>query len=295
MRDKRAPKYSGKYAVIVFVTLGVLIGSIWAYRWYERRDAPKDPRSIISQTHAHRFVPQDELPEGSFSPAIWEWLSGGKYNFGSGDILVSTALVQDDYWLRFRHVPNENGTWRIVMVSDLPRSTRGYSVKQTIMFESPWDSGSPPESAGGKVGFGLAGGELAGAGNTVTAGWSTRVVWDRDRLVFYLYYANRPSLLAGKSPAYGHSIPSGVTYTPGQPNDVKMEVVLNTPGEADGEFRGYVDGKLVLTVPDVLWMEGEPEVDKCWLNTFHGGNNSDYSPARDVFSLVKDVQYEAMR
>ncbi len=238
-------------------------------------------------------IPSHNISEGSFNKEVWEKITNFKFLYSVNPGLKSVVNYHDKWWLQLRHKRSSAGTERIIMNSEIPRSTKGYRLKQTLMFKAGWSSGGTKQS--GKLGFSLAGGTSQSGGKIGTDGWSVRPSWTRDEIRFYLYYANRPYLVAGNNPAYGHTLLTKTKFVPEKEYEITFEVLLNSPNKTDGIFRGYVNGKLEASLDNVLWMTGkEPEVDKLWLSSFHGGNSAAWSPPKDVHILVRDVSLEEL-
>lgn len=278
---------------------------------YIFRDGPGDEPLIIScQLTAANIVetpienenmagvhylkfPQHKVSEGSFDGDLWDSITSFKFNYDGSSNLKSVVNFNDKWWLQLRHEASSNGSRRILMNSDIPKSTRGYKLTQTLLFKPGWSPGGTSQS--GKLGFGLAGGTSQSGGKVGTDGWSVRMSWSRDEIRFYNYYANRPYLVQGRNPAYGDQIATGFKYVTGVEYKIIVEIILNTPNKSDGVFKASINGKNVVTKTNVLWMTGsEPEVDKLWLSSFHGGNTTAWSPTSESMILVRDVSLEKL-
>ena len=73
-------------------------------------------------------------------------------------------------------------------------------------------------------------------------GFSTRLMWrDEGRMVTYAYYPDKPkSIRCGEDWKWSQKIQDGVW------NHIRMWSKLNTPGEADGEYKAWLNGDEVL-------------------------------------------------
>lgn len=74
---------------------------------------------------------------------------------------------------------------------------------------------------------------------------------------------------------------------------IEQYVKLNQPGRADGEFRAWVDGKLVVVRKGLRWRDVPTlHVESVWLNIFHGGvANADRDLTLYLDNLVIARQY----
>lgn len=84
-------------------------------------------------------------------------------------------------------------------------------------------------------------------------GFAARVVWGTDG----------ESAVAGFFPAgpegIGGTVAGGFVLPRGRWVKLEQELVLNRPGEANGAFRLWVDGKLISQTQDIMWRR-RPEV-----------------------------------
>ncbi len=271
------------------------------------RDGPNDTPKTVScavtafkninetpkkESKASLKIPSHSIAEGQFKPSTWESMTGEKYISSNNLKYFSVVNYADKWWVQAKHVPYSRGTERVIMSSALPKSNRGYRLTQTVLFKPGWKPGNTKLT--GKFGFSLAGGSSQSGGKTGTDGWSVRPSWADDEIRFYLYYANRPFLVQGRNPAYGHTLVTREKYVPGKEYKVSFEVVLNSPGKKDGQFRGYINDKLVANLDNMLWMTGTPEVDNLWFSSFHGGGTVEYSPGKNVYVVVRDVIWEEL-
>jgi hypothetical protein len=61
-----------------------------------------------------------------------------------------------------------------------------------------------------------------------------------------------------------------------------LEVVMNTPGQADGIVRAWLDGVLVLEVTDLRFRTvSDLQIDGLKFDTFFGGNDPSWAPTKD--------------
>ena len=198
---------------------------------------------------------------------------------------------------RVYHVPNAQGSIRTGGACNIPRITEGcYTVSETITIDPNMDWGNG--QIGIKVGAGLAGGQssagqLVSGGNSDTTGWSARPVIIADAngnpcFAAYLYYANRPGMPTTGT-LFGDEIKTGVTAVQGGTYDIKHQVCLNDPGQANGTYNMMIDGVTVVNQSGILWMTGTPEIDVMFFSSFHGGNTTAWSPDMPVYVDYKNI------
>ena len=140
---------------------------------------------------------------------------------------------------------------------------------------------------GGKLpglygGGGASGGEDAGG----DAGFSVRFMWREDgQGELYEYVVNTDA-------TFGLSVARGAwSFTPGRWTELQLEVVLNTPGAADGVARAWVDGDPVVDQSDVAYRV-QPDVDVAGLmfTTFFGGSDPSWASPK-----TQSIQFAAFR
>ena len=132
---------------------------------------------------------------------------------------------------------------------------------------------------GGKL-PGLFGGDGASGGNIPdgTNGFSTRFMWRRngDGEV----YAYRPT-----SKDYGTSIGRGNwQFQPGTWHHLEQEIKLNSPGQADGQIKVWLDGVQVLDIEGITFRYVDSlKIDGIFFSTFFGGGNSSWATPKDTY------------
>ncbi|WP_431272618.1 polysaccharide lyase [Dankookia sp. P2] len=129
---------------------------------------------------------------------------------------------------------------------------------------------SCPASAGGEAPRGCTPAELA-------AGFSARLMWRAaGEGELYLYAPDRAARC-------GDSIGRGAFRLPaGTWAELAQEVVLNTPGRADGRIRLWLDGRPVLDRGGLLLREtAAVRVDGLLFASFFGGSDPSWASPRD--------------
>jgi hypothetical protein len=110
-------------------------------------------------------------------------------------------------------------------------------------------------------------------------GFTTRLMWREGGQAFsYLYYP-------GKSARCGDYAPLKASFRKGQWHVVMQHVVLNEPGQANGQLQQYLDGALLLDLRHQVWREGEDvTIDGIKMDTFFGGGTAAWAPVADQFA-----------
>lgn len=133
---------------------------------------------------------------------------------------------------------------------------------------------------GGKL-PGFYGGERISGGRIPdgTDGFSTRFMWRRngDGEV----YAYLPS-----SQRFGTSLGRGMwRFEPGRWHCIEQELVLNTPGTADGGVRVWLDGKPAFEQPGLLFRTvASLQIEGVLFSTFYGGGDASWAPRQDTYA-----------
>lgn len=131
---------------------------------------------------------------------------------------------------------------------------------------------------GGKL-PGLHGGEAPSGGEEVSGktGFSVRFMWragGRGELYEYIVNADTD---------YGLSVGRGAwTFPTGRWIELQLEVVLNTPGKADGTARAWVDRRPVVDQTDVAFRTvADIHIAGLMFSTFFGGSDRSWASPKD--------------
>ncbi|MBT9314039.1 hypothetical protein IXB50_01200 [Leptothoe spongobia TAU-MAC 1115] len=132
---------------------------------------------------------------------------------------------------------------------------------------------------GGKL-PGLFGGSGASGGKIPdgTDGFSARFMWRKDGQGEV--YAYLPT-----SESYGTSIGRGAwQFQPGIWYKLDQELKLNTPNQADGELRIWVNDTLVLEQAALVFRTAESlQIDGIFFSTFFGGGDPSWATPQDTY------------
>ena len=252
-------------------------------------------------------IPSSPVSEGSITAATWESMTNNAHFFSQNTNLLSVVSLSGKDRLSARHTPSSSGSPRNQMGGSLT-DRNSYTVTQTLNFEPGFDFGGA--SAGtqvGKCGFGIAGGrsdtpefsgQIVSGGDPSDAGWSVRPAWTSvdqlNELTLYCYFENRVPVATSSSPvrAFGENLRTGLTIVPGQDIDFSFFVQKNTPGQANGIIRAWVNGAMTVNRTDIRLMVGTPLLDTVFFATFHGGGGAS-APSVDRSIRYCDISYAA--
>lgn len=225
-------------------------------------------------------------PPGPYTVAQWkrDW---PQCVFEDGVGEGRFALVEKDGqpWLRATYPqgavgPDEGGgAWR------LPFPKRDVAeLRYSVCFEEGFDF-----NKGGKL-PGLCGGpKTITGGDAVNGldGFSARLMWRREgRGQAYVYHMDQPS-------KYGDEFdfPETFRFPIGEPVRIRLQVKMNTPGKKDGELRiwtavGEASEALQVERRGLRFRQQDGyAIDGLLFNTFHGGSDGSWGPARQVSAL----------
>ena len=246
-------------------------------------------------------IPSTNIAEGSFNDADWEAMTDGTHVFSTSDNRVSVVTSGGQQWLQVLHPANTVSG--VVMGGALP-DMRNYAVEFTAEFDQGFDyGGSSLDFESGKFGFGLAGGQssngqIVSGGNSDTTGYSVRFVWRGATAKIYSYHANREGMPSNGT-VFGEEFPgpslprteNGAPIIAGTPQRYRMEISLNDPGVANGSIRAFQNGVQFVNEAEILFMDGVPEVDRCFFASFHGGGSTQWAPGSDERIRYRDIVY----
>jgi len=176
--------------------------------------------------------------------------------------------------------PGEGGAqWKM----DLPQDYQELYCSFRVKFGAGFD-----HVLGGKIP-----GLLGGAGNTGgaipdgTDGWSARMMWRTGgEAVQYVYHPDQPGTW-GDSFIWNEG--GARVFEPGVWHQVEHRVVMNTPGQHDGQIQGWWDGELALDVGGLRFRDVDSfAIDAFYFSTFFGGNTADWAPTKDEHVYFDD-------
>ncbi|MGB0849386.1 MAG: polysaccharide lyase [Thiolinea sp.] len=186
--------------------------------------------------------------------------------------------------LRVKYPANVVGPWHSgsQFFAHLPAANE-YWLTYKVRFQPGFDF-----KKGGKLpGLGSGDGRYAGGRKPYNGdGWTSRLMWLEDgRIVPYLYYVGMP-----KSSRFGHHWPVDARIKRGQWQEITQRVRVNSPGQRNGLYEIWLDGRLVTRRSDMVWRYGnKAPVNAFFFSTFHGGAGLDWAPRWDSYIDFDDI------
>ncbi len=137
-------------------------------------------------------------------------------------------------------------------------------------------------------------------------GWSARLLWQKDMgASVYLYAPNQYGRVTGTPGtdsfrAFGRAVrlkvdpynssSSNMKFNTGW-NTIEQYVKMNTPGQANGELKIWMNGKLGLHMTNVMYRSSQRpnlKITQIFWSWFYGGPQNDY-PHKDSYIYFDDV------
>lgn len=155
---------------------------------------------------------------------------------------------------------------------------------------------------GGKL-PGLAGGTGNTGGNVPdgTDGWSARMMWRTDgsggsattrdaaNAVQYVYHPDQPDTFGEDFRWDDGPDDEWVEFEDDRWYQFEHRVLMNTPGENDGEIQAWLDGEQVLDVQGLRFRDVSTfGIDELLFSTFFGGSSDIWAPSKDEFVYYDD-------
>jgi hypothetical protein len=180
-------------------------------------------------------------------------------------------------------------TWKFKFEKPVESATLTYKVMFPVGFEFV---------RGGKL-PGLCGGSapMGGAKSDGSDGFSERIMWREGGQVFeYMYWMERSA-----EKRWGEDLPlinldgdmTPFSFIPGQWHTLTTRIVMNTPGERDGNISSWFDGKLGLSTIGAFRAKGATfGIDAFKFTTFFGGNDLTWAPKKDEVVYFGDISIE---
>ena len=230
---------------------------------------------------------------------------GTKYNkaeqskdwdaIGSKESWMNKAIITDreahsgDKSLRITYLPDERFGGSAVW--NLP-SENEYYLSYWVKFADDFDFDGPKKSGGKLPGLGARdeAHDLCSGGQTCTGdnGFSSRYMWRKNgRAELYLYHMDKPDKY-GERWYFEGSDGCEKYFQRGQWHNLIQRVKINDGNQSNGEVDVWMDGEQVLSIDELKFVTNNQGIDSLYFSTFHGGNNSDWLPEREVYSYWDD-------
>jgi hypothetical protein len=238
-------------------------------------------------------------PQGIYSKAQWkkDW-PGCEFEGGVTNGRVELVKHDEKNWLRVNFAIGEIGPekggagWRFPIGKH-----DAAELKYTLRFSRDFDfvkGGKLPGLCGGPEN--ISGGRPADGSN----GFSARLMWRKGgRGEAYVYHKNQPE-------RYGESFafPEDFRIPTDAPVRVRMRLSINTPGKRDGTLRVWIRAcdaetnkeRLVVERTDMEWRGVDTfSVDSIYFETFHGGSDTTWAPARACWAEFGEISHSTAR
>jgi len=188
--------------------------------------------------------------------------------------------------LRATYTPSSKGSERVNQNFDLSSATKSATMSYDLKFSPAFQF-----VKSGKL-HGVGGGTTTtGCGDPDPKGWSVRLTWGRGHAPYgptspvgapklYVYHQDRPGRCGDSFYVDNFEFKRGIWYR------IDVQVQMNSaPQSRDGLARLYVDGNLLLEVPELRFTgHASVNIDNFIFSTFHGGSDPTYSPTKTTYS-----------
>ncbi|MFA6226951.1 MAG: polysaccharide lyase [Candidatus Paceibacterota bacterium] len=207
--------------------------------------------------------------------------------------IVKDPLNNDRKVLQIKYqkeiIQEEKTRWRLRFDKPVESATVTYKV----MFPEGFDfvrGGKLPGFYGGTA---PRGGDKSNLGD----GFTARVMWRENGEIFqYMYWMEKD-----EKKNWGDDLPwidldgdmRPFRFIPGKWHTLTTRIVMNTPGENDGNITCRFDGKLALSTTGTFRAKGMSYgIDSFMFTTFFGGNDATWAPKKDEFVYFGDIKIE---
>ncbi|MEZ5776183.1 MAG: hypothetical protein R3D33_16190 [Hyphomicrobiaceae bacterium] len=220
---------------------------------------PKDAEDILTLLDGKAWGVRERVtltsPEGAPSPYVLE-VAIPKGSINPGNEMAPRG------GMGFR--------WR----AGVPADARAACLAYQLWLPQDFDFNLGGKLPGIFGGTGPSGGELADG----VGGFSVRLMWRKGGAgEVYAYVPGHPD-------KRGRSIDRGAFVFPrGRWIRIEEEVVLNTPGRADGELRLWIDGHLRIAHSDMIYrVVPSLGIDGVFVDVFYGGKEPEWAAPKDT-------------
>ncbi len=165
---------------------------------------------------------------------------------------------------------------------------RKYYISYWLRFSQDFSWGTSNE--GGKL-PGLAAGKKCSGGEYCdgTNGFTARFMWRKNgRAVLYLYHMDKPGKY-GEDFSLINSVNDTMYFPKEQWVNITERVQINSGTNKDGEVQVWFNGEEVLNIKNLQFVSNGDMVDVFYFSTFHGGNDTTWSPQNDCYIWFDDI------
>jgi hypothetical protein len=188
-----------------------------------------------------------------------------------------------------RIIQEDKTRWRLNFSKPAESATVTYKVMFPIGFEFV-RGGKLPGFYGGTAPRG-------GAKSNLGDGFTARVMWREDGEIFqYMYWMERE-----EKKNWGDDLPwidiegnmKPFKFIPGKWYTLTTMIVMNTPGENNGNVTSWFNGKLALSTTGIFRAKGmNYGIDSFMFTTFFGGGDPTWAPKKDESVYFGDIKIE---
>jgi len=207
--------------------------------------------------------------------------------------IVKNPLDSSHKFLQIKYpkgiIQEEKTRWRLIFDKPYESATVTYKVMFPVGFDFV-KGGKLPGFFGGTSPRG-------GMKTNLGDGFSARIMWRENGEIFqYMYWMEK-----SEDKKWGDDLPwididgnnKPFRFIPGQWHTLTTRIVMNTPGENDGNVTSYFDGKLALTTNGIFRAKGMNfGIDSFMFTTFFGGNDLTWAPKKDEVAYFGDIEIE---
>ncbi|QFR39071.1 hypothetical protein A9Q91_02445 [Candidatus Gracilibacteria bacterium 28_42_T64] len=207
-------------------------------------------------------------------------VSGYTNNWGRENIINFSNGELKIFYPKGSYTPSKKPVGGLGFIKKLSNSYEHAKLTYKVKFDTDFDF-----VKGGKL-PGFCGGDCSRGGLDTDNGFSTRFMWRTNGyLEVYAY-------LATKKGTYGKSLGRGmITMVPDKYYEISQEIVLNTPGKANGVLIVSVDGEEVYRNTELIFRKNSSlGIDSLLFSTFFGGGDPSWSSEKDNYSFMKDFE-----
>lgn len=168
----------------------------------------------------------------------------------------------------------------------LPKTLEHATLSYEIFFEEGFDYGLGGKMIGFRNTPSLSGGNASAMAQST--GFSGRMMWNEYRKMKLYFYSQ------GMPGPYGWDLKAGEfgDLKPSVWHQIELEIKMNTVGKADGIVIAKQNGVVLARVENVvLRTASSPQkITELYVDTFMGGNDSQWAPDHNQFALMKNFK-----
>ena len=253
---------------------------------------PTNSQSLSNSSQTIEIGFENHVPGTKYNKSAqsqdWEVI-GSKESWMNQALITDSEAHSGNQSLRITYQPDEISGGSAVW--NLP-SENEYYLSYWVKFDDDFDFDGPKKSGGKLPGLGARdeAGDLCSGGQTCTGdnGFSSRYMWNKNgKAILYLYHMDKPGKY-GEGFSFEGSDGSEKYFQRGKWHNLIQRVKINDGNQSNGEIDVWMDREKVLSIDELKFVTNNQGIDSLYFSTFHGGNNSDWLPEREVYSYWDD-------